>query len=52
LSTQNGIFGLLFIIVSYLTYKIVYHLGPDFEFYSMFVKVPDLRITIILLNNT
>jgi CubicO group peptidase (beta-lactamase class C family) len=32
--------------------KINYHPGTDFGFYSMFVKQPDLGITIILLNNT
>lgn len=33
-------------------HKINYHPGTDFGFYSMFVKQPDLGITIILLNNT
>lgn len=33
-------------------HKIHYHPGTDFGFYSMFVKQPDLGITIILLNNT
>ncbi len=33
-------------------HKIIYHPGTDFGFYSMFVKQPDLDITIILLNNT
>lgn len=33
-------------------HKIYYHPGTDFGFYSMFVKQPDLGITIILLNNT
>ena len=29
-----------------------YHPGTDFGFYSMFVKQPDKKITLILLNNT
>ncbi len=33
-------------------HKINYHPGTDFGFYSMFVKQPDLGITIIMLNNT
>ncbi len=33
-------------------HEIQYHPGTDFGFYSMFVKQPDLGITIILLNNT
>jgi CubicO group peptidase (beta-lactamase class C family) len=33
-------------------HKIIYHPGTDFGFYSMFVKQPDIGITIILLNNT
>ena len=31
---------------------IYYHPGTDFGFYSMFLKQPDLGITVILLNNT
>lgn len=33
-------------------HKTYYHPGTDFGFYSMFLKQPDLGITIILLNNT
>jgi CubicO group peptidase (beta-lactamase class C family) len=33
-------------------YKICYHPGTDFGFYSMFLKQQDKKITIILLNNT
>ena len=33
-------------------HEIRYHPGTDFGFYSMFVKQPDVDITIILLNNT
>jgi hypothetical protein len=32
--------------------EIYYHPGTDFGFYSMFVKQPELGITIILLSNT
>ncbi|MDB4285853.1 serine hydrolase [bacterium] len=33
-------------------HKVVYHPGTDLGFYSMFLKQPDKKITIILLNNT
>ena len=33
-------------------HPIYYHPGTDFGFYSMFLKQPDLGITLILLNNT
>jgi CubicO group peptidase (beta-lactamase class C family) len=33
-------------------HKILYHPGTDFGFYSMLLKQPDKKITIILLNNT
>ena len=32
-------------------HKIVYHPGTDMGFYSMFVKQPDEKITIVLLSN-
>lgn len=33
-------------------HQVIYHPGVDFGFHTMFVKQPDLGITIILLNNT
>lgn len=32
-------------------HQIVYHPGTDFGYYSMFVRQPDKKILIILLNN-
>jgi len=33
-------------------HNIIYHPGTDLGFYTMFLKEPDLDLTIILLNNT
>ena len=53
----DAFYGYGWLIDSYMfsmskEHQIVYHPGVDFGFHTMFIKVPDLGITIILLNNT
>ncbi len=53
----DAFYGYGWLIDSYMfsmskEHQIIYHPGVDFGFHTMFIKVPDLGITIILLNNT